>query len=139
MPDTKIAIPEARVAMARMYVELTKAIHASTFPAGQVPGELDANQAAVAATVMLGHAEGLPRTATEIASCLNMPRTSVSRRLNALIKRGMIRRINDRYYLEPVRAANVPHRDRFELILSQGFAVIGPHLSKMDTASEMDA
>jgi hypothetical protein len=62
-----------------------------------------------------------------------MPRTSVLRRLDALIAHGLIQRIEDKHYLEPVRAADVPNRDRFELILSKGFAVLGPYLSKTDT------
>jgi hypothetical protein len=128
-----IAISEERAALARMYIELTLAFHASIFPLDQEPSELDADLALVAVAVMLGHAEGHPMNASEIASCLHTPRTSVLRRLDALVASGLILRIEDKYYLEPARAADVPHRDKFELILSRAFAVLGPHLSKMDT------
>jgi hypothetical protein len=46
---------------------------------------------------------------------------------------GLIQRIEDKYYLEPAHAADVPHRDKFEFILSKAFAVLGPYLSKTDT------
>jgi DNA-binding GntR family transcriptional regulator len=135
-PITPVAIPEVRVALARMFVELTAAFHATIFPLGETPGELDANLAVVAVKVMLAHAAGHPMTATELAASLHMPRTSILRRLNVLIAHGLIQRIADRYYLDPVRAREVPHRDRFELILARAFAVIGPYLTE---ASEMDA
>ena len=128
-----LAMPEERCALARMYIELTLAFHAITFPPDQTPTETDANLALVAVAVMLGHAEGHPMTSSEIASCVHMPRSSVLTRLNVLIAHGLIQRIGDRYYLEAVHAEEVPHLDRFELILSKGFAVLGPYLSKTDT------
>jgi predicted transcriptional regulator len=82
---------------------------------------------------MLGHASGYPMNASQIAARLRMPRTTVMRRLDTLVTRGLLKRIEDHYYLEPKRAACVPMRDHFNLILSKGFAVLGPHLSKMDT------
>jgi IclR helix-turn-helix domain len=128
-----LAIPEERQALARMYVELTLAFHATIYPLDQAPAETDANLALVAVAVMLGHAEGRPMTSSEIASRVQMPRSSVLRRLEALIAHGLIQRIEDKYYLEPTRAAGVPHKDKFEFILSKGFAVLGPMLSKTDT------
>lgn len=125
-------MPAERRAVARMFVELTVAFNATIFPLDQLPSELDANLALVAVAVMLGHADGRPMTASQIASYVQMPRTSVLRRLDALLAHGLIRRIKRKYYLEPGRAKDVPHRDRFDLILSEGFAVLGPYLSKMD-------
>jgi DNA-binding transcriptional ArsR family regulator len=132
-PPIPLAIPETRAALARMYLELTIAFHATIFPLEQTPSKLDANLTAVAVAVMLGHADGNPMNATELTSILRMSRTSVQRRLDVLIAHGIIHRVEDRYFLDQVRAATVPYRDRFELILSKGFAVIGAHLSKMDT------
>jgi DNA-binding transcriptional ArsR family regulator len=131
-PPPKFALPETRAALARMYVELTKAFHATIFPLDQKPSELDANLTAVVVTVMMGQAEGRPMTASEVASELNMPPRSVQRRLDVLVAHGIIQRIERKYYLDPVRAAKVPHRDHFEFILSKAFAVIGAHLSKTD-------
>jgi DNA-binding transcriptional ArsR family regulator len=134
MPDALIplAIPEARRALAEMFVDLALAFHATTVLPDQRPGEIDANESLVAVAVMLGHAEGHAMNASEIAARLTMPRTSVLRRLDALVETGLIKRIESRYYLDPRRARRVPHHDRFELILSKAFAVLGPHLSKLD-------
>ena len=63
-----IAIPDSRAALARMYIDLTLAFHATTFPLNQSPTETDANLALVAVAVMLGHAEGRPMTATCVAA-----------------------------------------------------------------------
>ena len=116
-----------------MFIELTLAFHATVFPLDQTPSEEpDPNLALVAVAVMLGHSEGHPMNATQIASCLQMPRSSVVARLNVLLAHGLIQRIKRKYYLEPARAKGVPHRDRFELILSEAFAVLGPYLSKSD-------
>lgn len=123
-----IVIPEGRAALARMYIDLTLAFHASIYPLGQVPNEHDCHLTLVAVAVMLGHAEGHPMNASEIARLVQMPASTVLKRLNALIKHGTIQRIEDKYYLEPDRALHVPHLDQFELILSKAFAVIGPLL-----------
>src|SRR5438046_1496292 len=128
-----IAIPTERAALARMYLELTMAFHATIFAPGKEPPECDCNLTLVAVTVMLGHAEGRAMNVSQIAARLRMPRTTVIRRLRTLVARGLIVADKGRYYLEPVRAADVPHRDKFDLILSRSFAVLGPMLSKMDT------
>jgi hypothetical protein len=128
-----IAIPAERRALARMFIELSVAFHGTIFPLDQTPSDTDPDLALVAVAVMLGHAEGQPMTASQIALMLRMPRTSILRRLDALIARGLILRIKGKHYLEPIRAKRVPHRDKFDLILSRGFAVLGPYLSKMDT------
>lgn len=127
-----IAIPEGRAALARMYIDLTLAFHASIYPPGQAPSEHDCHLTLVAVAVMLGHAEGHPMSASEIARLVQMPPSTVLKRLNTLIKHGVILRIEDKYYLEPDRASRVPHLDRFELILSKAFAVLGPILSDSD-------
>jgi hypothetical protein len=128
-----LTIPAERRALAKMFIELTLAFHATIFPLDQMPGEPDANLTLVAVAVMLGHAEGRAMTAREVASAVNMPRPSVLRRLNVLVARGLIVCIERKYYLEPARAKGVPHRETFDLILSKGFAVLGPYLSKMDS------
>jgi hypothetical protein len=128
-----LAIPEERRAVASMFIELTLAFHDTIFPLDQAPYEPDANLALIAVAVMLGHAEGRPMTSSEIAVRVQMPRTSVGRRLDVLRARGLIQRVEDRYYLEPAREKHVPHLDTFKLILSRGFAVLGAYLSKTDT------
>jgi hypothetical protein len=127
-----LAISEGRKALARMFIELTLAFHATIYPLGEEPDDLDADLALVGVAVMLGHAEGRAMTGSEIEALLHMPHSTTLRRLRILMERGLIKRIGDRYYLEPERAKHVPHRDRFELILSKAFTVLGPILSEMD-------
>jgi len=127
-----LAIPEGRRALARMYLDLTLAFDASTYSPGHPTHDTNANQTLVAVAVMLGHAEGRAMTAQELATALNMPRTSVLRRLDALIERGFIERIDDRYYLSRKRAPKVPNLDTFELILVKAFKALDPILSRMD-------
>ncbi|MBR0941806.1 DNA-binding transcriptional ArsR family regulator [Bradyrhizobium japonicum] len=128
-----LRLSNARRALAEMFIDLCLAFHATTVPLDQEPGETDANRALVAVAAMLGHAEGRPMNASEIAVRLRMPRTSVMRRLKVLRKQGLLQRIKGRYYLEPHRADQVPHQDKFTLILAKGFKEIAPILSEMDT------
>jgi hypothetical protein len=125
-----IAMSAGCRALAQMYIELTLAFHATIYPPDKAPKEPDCHLTLVAVAVMLGHADGHPMTATQIAKRVQMPHSSVMKRLNVLIRHGMIQCIGRKYYLEPERAATVPHQDNFEFILSQAFAVLGPILSK---------
>jgi response regulator of citrate/malate metabolism len=126
-----IALPAERSALARLYIDLSMAFRA-TIPNNKRPTvEPDANRTLIAVAVMLGHAEGHAMTETEIASCVQMPRQSVHRRLEALVESGLIVRCKHRYYLEPGRALNVPHKDKFDLPLAQAFEVLGPYLLKL--------
>src|SRR4051794_13049125 len=88
-----LRLSKARRALAEMFIDLSLAFHATTVPLDQEPPETDANIALVAVAAMLGHAEGRPMNASEIAARLHMPRTSVMRRLNALVRRGLLKRI----------------------------------------------
>jgi hypothetical protein len=124
-----ISIQQGRAALARMYIDLTLAFHANMFPPDLVQKEPECNLILVILAVMLGHAEGHPMTASEIARLVQQPGSTVLKRLNLLIKHGLIQRIKGKYYLEPKRALRVPNLDRFELIMSKAFAVIGPLLS----------
>lgn len=116
-----------------MFIDLTLAFYATIFPPDQTPSELDANLAVVAVVVMLGHAEGRPMSASQVASSINVARSTVRDRLNVLTSLGLIQRMDGRYYLEPVRAQAVPHLDRFTLILSQALPVLGPFVAKSAT------
>lgn len=128
-----LAFPAERLALARMFIELTLAFNATMFPLDATPSEPDANLALVAVVVMLGHAEGHPMNTREVAAKINVARETARDRLKVLEKLGLIQRIDGRYYLEPIRAQTVPHLDRFALILSQAFAVLGPFLAKSAT------
>jgi len=129
----ELRIREGRRATAEMFVDLCLAFHASAYPVGEEPSETDANLSLVAVAAMLAHAEGHAMNVSELAARLRMPRTSVLRRLNVLVRGGLIVKIEDRYYLEPGRAEHVPYLAKFTLILSKAFAVLGPILSDLDS------
>lgn len=131
-PPISLRLKEGRRATAELFIDLCLAFHASAYPVGTEPSETDANLALVATAAMLGHAEGRPMNASEIAARLRMPRTSVLRRLNVLVKGGLLIRIEDRFYLEPDRAERVPYLDKFTLILTKALATLGPILSELD-------
>ncbi|MCD9821221.1 hypothetical protein [Bradyrhizobium japonicum] len=116
-----------------MFLELSVAFHETIFPIDQTPSEPDPHLAVLVVAVMLGHAEARPMTAGQLAAEVRRSRTTTKRRLDTLIELGVIECIDGSYYLEPTRAREVPHRDKFDLILSKAFAVLGPYLSKLDT------
>lgn len=128
-----LAVSAERRALARMFLELSVAFHETIFPVDQTPSEPDPNLAVLVVAVMLGHAEGHPMNAGQLASEVRRSRTTTKRRLDTLIELGAIECIKGKYYLEPMRARDVPHRDTFDLILSKAFAVLGPYLSKLDS------
>lgn len=129
---------KARQALCELFVDLCLAFHGTTVPLGEKAGETDANLALVGVTVMLGHAEGAPMTATQISKRLQMPRTTVLRRLEILIDRNVLQRIGGQYFVETSRAESVAYRDTFTAILSKAFITLGPRLSKTDVSSKMD-
>jgi hypothetical protein len=123
-----ISIQQGRAALARMYIDLTLAFHANMFPPELVQKEPECNLILVILAVMLGHAEGHPMAASEIARLLQQPARTILKRLNVLKDHDLIQCIKGKYYLESKRALCVPNLDRFELIMSKAFAVIGPIL-----------
>lgn len=128
-----LALPAERRALARMFLELSVAFYETIFPFDQTPGDPDPNLTVLVVAVMLGHAEGRPMTAGQLAAQVRRSRTTTKRRLDTLIELRVIECINGSYYPEPIRAREVPHRDTFDLILSKAFAVLGPYLSKLGT------
>lgn len=128
-----LSLSNERRALAEMYIDLTLAFNATTVPLRRKPPEIDANLVLVAVAVLEGHAEAKARNATDVGRRLGVPRTSALRRLDALVKIGLIKKVRHRYYLEPHRAAHIPHLDRFLRIFAKSFKAIGPLLSDMDT------
>jgi len=123
-----IALAAERRALARLFIDLSLAFR-GTIPNNKKPAvEPDADRTLIAVAVLLGHAGNHAMTESEIATCVQMPRQSVHRRLQTLVESGLIVRCKGRYYLEPGRALNVPHKDRFDLPLAQAFETLGPYL-----------
>ncbi len=64
---------------------------------------------AIGCQVLIGHAQGKPQTASQIARFLEMPRATVLRRLKALATMGILTRIGTRYYLGNAKAITHEH------------------------------
>lgn len=58
--------------------------------------------------IALGHLEGRPFTAGKIAQYLEVPRTTVLRRVQVLLRRGLIRRVGSYYFLVEERLNRAP-------------------------------
>src|SRR5262245_25780087 len=63
--------------------------------------------------LFIGHAQGRPLSASKLARIAEMPRTTVLRRLTALIELGYLERISNSYYL--TAKSNVPNQRRILL------------------------
>lgn len=88
---------EERIALLRLYVEMDR-IHRRNF---NKPDWRDPNAMAVHRIVALGHLEGKPFNASTISSYLNIPRTTVMRKLERMQQEGMIEEKDHHYYLAP--------------------------------------
>jgi hypothetical protein len=74
----------------------------------------------VYAAVVLGHAEGRYMTATKISLFLDIPRTTVLRRLDELIDLDWVVKKNSLYYVSPTRKNLSPAHALTEKILEDG-------------------
>jgi hypothetical protein len=94
-----------RLAIARLLVALAKELHSDVLgKAGAKPNfgsEIDA--VFVAACVVIGHLEERPMTVTNVSDYLGARRTTVQRKLDFLVERGVIVRKARRYWLSPER------------------------------------
>ncbi len=108
-PGLPIEIIEERLRFARLYVDLTRTFHEIAFPKNAKGFGSDLETLMVLICVFIGDAEGRPTTATKIASHAGMPRATVYRRLEQLIKINKVKRIARNYYLAPGGASPNDH------------------------------
>lgn len=99
-------IPPARLRekldAARMYVALTREGMDLAFPSQK---RIDLEALMVLTCVFIGDAEGRPTTPTKLASHAGLPRASVYRQLEALIRLKKVVRVGPNYRLAPGAAA----------------------------------
>jgi DNA-binding IclR family transcriptional regulator len=93
-----------RLIIARMLVEIAQSYRTIT--------DLDFRGLLVGAAVGMGHLEGRPLNASKIAHVLQLPRTTVLRKLGELIERGAVRKCGAAYCLNEAavnsNSAHVP-------------------------------
>jgi hypothetical protein len=87
-----------RFHLVRMYLGLTRASYELAFPNRKTFGT-DLETMLVLMSVFLGDAEGRPTTVTKIAAYCGLPRASIYRRLEELIKLKKIERFGHNYHL----------------------------------------
>lgn len=107
MPQLKLRNPQPhmppahlaeRFRLVQMYVSLTRASYELAFPTRKDFGA-NLESMLVLMGVFLGDAEGRPTSVTKISTYCGVPRASVYRRLEELIKLKKVERLGRRYFL----------------------------------------
>lgn len=106
-----------RLNIVRLYVSLTRASYELAFPQRK-PFGADLDTLIVLMGVFLGDAEGRPTTVTKIASYCGLPRATVYRRLEVLIKLKKVERAGHRYYFAEGAVTPDKHR-KLERIIDE--------------------
>ena len=84
-----------RASLARLTIGLVKTVlkgRARTRPIGGSVGSL-----LISGAVLIGQADGKPKTASDIARYLGVPRATAQRKLNSLVRQGEVYRHGGRY------------------------------------------
>ena len=114
--------------MARLVLSLLRTVRSAYTP------ELTLEEASEFLFLMMhlfiGHVQGKPLSASRLARVAEMPRTTVLRRLAALIELGYLERVGNSYYL--TAKANVPNQRRVLLGHINYIQHAAKELSKMD-------
>jgi DNA-binding IclR family transcriptional regulator len=82
---------------------------------------------------MIGHIEESPFCSSKLATYLDMPRSSVTRKLARLVKEGIVKRTGRHFYLVPA-AINNDLWSRNILALVRAVKRAADELSKLDTS-----
>lgn len=91
-PRVPAADIKIRLEVARLYVDLTRALQEVAYPEVPRRSEPDLEMLMVTLCVFIGDAEGRPMSATKIASYSGLNRASVYRRLDSLKEMNKIER-----------------------------------------------
>jgi predicted transcriptional regulator len=91
-----------RLALAKAYIALTRVMVDSVF--GKKPA--DHSLLLIGSAIMVGHAENRPMNATKISHYVGLPRSTVIRKLNELLRTGVVARHGNVYLLSEERAHN---------------------------------
>jgi CRP-like cAMP-binding protein len=96
-----------RLAIAKLLLELARAFHNKTYkgPGGK-PFGAEIDIIFVGACVAIGDLERRPMNASDIASYIDMPRATVQRKLDQLVRRGIITRVGNKYWMSPFAIEN---------------------------------
>ena len=107
-----------RLVLCRLMIDLMRGVHAAYAPASE-PFGTRLETFFVGLCVALGHMDGKPFSVAKIAAYMRVPRSTVIRRLDRLLRWGLIYRQCRRYYLHDkalnsfVGARSYQHRAGF--------------------------
>lgn len=111
MPWRKLVRRDDRLRISRLTLDLVRAMHSSLYD-GRAHLGTKVDTLFVACCVGIGHAENRPMTAAKISHFLDMPRTTVLRKLDELMDIGAVERSGNNYYIAPARQDVVDHIGR---------------------------
>lgn len=108
---------EERLAISRMFVDISREIRTAVF-GDQADGD-DMTGVLVACAVGIGTFEGRPMTATKLALYVDLPRTTVLRKLDRLCDINVVRKVGRIYVLSTSRIQTFPQdrRERYYKII----------------------
>jgi hypothetical protein len=107
MPSSiPIAYRTERRAFSLAMIELSLVLRRSIFEGREKNDAGVGTMLLVAAAVVVGHADGKPMSASKVALFVDLPRTTVMRKLHQLEELGVITRRGLVYFLSPERASN---------------------------------
>lgn len=101
MPYKKLALREDRLRPARLLLELARIFNEATY--GDSPLGTSLDGLFVLSCVLIGHAENRVMNVSKLAHYLGMTRQTVTRRLNELLKIGIVERTGQYYYISEER------------------------------------
>ena len=94
----KIKYAPQRLVLCRLMIDIMRTVHGAYAPAGERFGTR-LETFFIGLCVALGDIEDKPLTVTKIAAYMDIPRTTVIRRLNQLQRWGLIEHRQRRYYI----------------------------------------
>lgn len=96
-----------RLAISRLLLELARIFHAKTYegPGGK-PFGAEIDIVFVGACVAIGDLEYRPMSASDIAGYIDMPRATVQRKLEQLVRRGIVSRAGTKFCMASHAVAN---------------------------------
>lgn len=96
-----------RLAISRLLLELARAFHNKSFtgPGGK-PFGAEIDIVFVGACVAIGDLENRPMSASDVATYIDMPRATVQRKLDQLVRREVVIRRGTKFAMSPSAVAN---------------------------------
>jgi hypothetical protein len=118
MPWRKLDRRKERLVVARLFFELGRVFHEAIYGDSK-PFGASIDGIMVCCCVAIGHAEGRVMNATKISHYLDMPRTTVLRKLEELMDVGILERTGSYYHISPGRYADtIQYLERSEHIIA---------------------